>query len=190
VLQVLPQQSLDQLAQQVLKEHQSMFEEVLQLLKIFHQQVMLEMMHLLLTQMVICMSGVGLNGAALVRLLDRKVRLVLLVRTLQFLAQRVHKVRLALQGQQVHLVQTQLCLAQQELQVRLVPQEQRVLQVPIQLFLAQLALKVKLVLLVQQVLIQLYQDLLVTLATLDLQDLQEHKVTQGLLVLQEHKEVA
>jgi hypothetical protein len=33
---VLPQQLQDQLVQQALKEHQSMFEEVLQLLEIFH----------------------------------------------------------------------------------------------------------------------------------------------------------
>ena len=57
----------------VLKEHLSMFEEVLQLLKIFHRQAMLETTHLLLTQMVICMSGVALRGAALVKLLVQLV---------------------------------------------------------------------------------------------------------------------
>jgi hypothetical protein len=93
---VLPLQLRDQLAQQVLKEHQSMFEEVLRLLKIFHQQAMLEMTHLLSTQMVICISGVELHGAALARLLGHKVLQDLLVRILPLLAQRVHKVRLEL----------------------------------------------------------------------------------------------
>jgi hypothetical protein len=83
---------------------------------------MLEMTHLLLIQMVICMSGVELHGAALVRLLDLKALLVLLVlqvQILQLLVQRVHKVRLVLQEQQVPLVLTQLCLDQQGHRVKL-----------------------------------------------------------------------
>jgi hypothetical protein len=85
---------------------------------------MLEMTHLLLIQMVICMSGVELHGAALVRLLDLKALLELLelqVRPLQLLVQQVQLVIQDLLEQQELLVLTQLCQDLQDHKVKLGP---------------------------------------------------------------------